>query len=144
MENVKHEQQNRSLTSVEVGILWNIYMIESMVHHMSACFLKHIKDADIESMVQVWQDSTKRSLEALNSFFEQENLPAPRRITSEDINLSAPRLFTDKYYIYFGEYMSRVALTVFTLSYTMCTRLDMKEFMKKHYVDRLIRINQQI
>lgn len=141
---IKHRTQSINLTSVEVGILWNTYMIESLVHHIYIYFLKHVEDSEVKDFLQYSHDTSKDSLGYIESLFKQENLPSPRGITSEDINPNASRLFTDKYYIFFEEHMSRFALASYSLAYTQCSRLDMREFMKKYFVDRLIFINQRV
>lgn len=144
MDNVSHDAKNINLTSAELGVLWNTYMIESLVHHMYAYFLKNAEDPDIKNHLQYSHDTTRDTLGYLEGFFKREGLAVPRGITSEDINLNAPRLFADKYYIVFEEYASRFGLSSFSLGYTQCSRLDMREFMKKHFVERLILINQKI
>lgn len=143
MDNVSHDAKNINLTSAEVGALWNTYMLESMVHHMSWYFLKHIEDPDVKGMIQDWLNWTYDALGRLESLFKQEGLAVPRGITSEDINPNAPRLFTDKYIIYFGEYLTRFGLNSYTLAYSQCSRLDIREFMKKHFVEKLIFADQK-
>jgi hypothetical protein len=143
MDYISQKSHNINLTSAEVGVLWNLYMHESMVHHMITCLLKHIEDINIREFFLYTHDTMVKSLDDLESFHRQENLPVPRGITSEDINPNAARLFTDKYCIYLAEFMSKFALSNFCLAYTQCSRLDLKEFIKKHYVERLIYLNQK-
>lgn len=139
-----HDPKHIYLTAAEIGILWNNYMIESLVHHIYIYFLKHVEDPDVKDFNQYIVDTTRENLGSLESIFKQENLPVPRGITSDDVNPNAPRLFTDKYYILFAEYMSRFGLSTYSLAYTLCSRLDIREYLKKYYVDRLMLINKKI
>ncbi|KPU46196.1 hypothetical protein OXPF_03060 [Oxobacter pfennigii] len=144
MDNVSHDTKNINLTSVEVGALWNTYMVESLVHHTYAYFLKHVDDPDIKKFLKHSHDTTREHLKLLEALFKEEKLPVPRGITSEDINPDAPRLFTDKYYIYFEEHMSRFALTSYSQAYAQCSRLDIRELFKTQFVELLILVNQWV
>lgn len=63
------------LTSVEMGVLWNTYMIESMVHHILSYCLHHIEDRDLVQLFTVWQEETRDSLNLLNHCFRRKDSP---------------------------------------------------------------------
>jgi hypothetical protein len=117
VDNTKHEIQSIRLTSTEMGILWNIYMIESLVHHMFTYFLKHVVDINIKDILTIFVEETRDSVNLLESFFKQENLLVPRGITSEDITADAPRLYSDTFYMVYSKSMGKFALSTFTPIY---------------------------
>jgi Protein of unknown function (DUF3231) len=131
------------LTSVEMGFLWNTYMIESMVHHILIYYLKHVEDRDVEQLLVVWLEETNDSLNLLKTLFQKEGFPVPVGITSEDIMPNAPRLFSDKYYILYSIHMGGFALQTYSLAFAQSSREDIRQFFK-HYVDRLMIVNQRI
>ncbi len=138
----QHEVQEDRLTSVEIGSLWNAYMSESFVHHLFVYFLKHMEDPVIKPTLINLVDATKDVLYLLKSVFEKEGIPVPRGFTSEDINLNAPRLFSDTFLIPLLKSMAKVSLQFFSLSYIDSTRKDMREFFRDA-LDRLVMHNQQ-
>jgi hypothetical protein len=73
--------------------------------------------------------------------FKKENLPIPRGTTSEDVNINAPKLFTDKFYIIYIKNMAKFALTNFAMSYSECSRPDMRILFKEH-LDRLEEVDR--
>ena len=138
----RYSHNSIRLTSVELGFLWNTYMLESLVHHAHQYFVNHIEDKDLKSLSQYILDSTGSSLAYLTDLFAQESIPLPRGITSEDIKPAAPRLFSDKFYMVYEVHMSRFALQNYTLAYAQSTYKDIKSFFE-HYLNRLVLINQQ-
>lgn len=136
------EMQEDRLTSAEIGALWNAYVSESFVHHIFVCFLKHMEDPVIKPTLINLADSTKDALCLLKSVFMKEGIPVPRGITSEDINLSAPRLFSDSFLIPLLKSMAKVSLQFFSLSYADSSRKDMRDFFRD-FLDRLVMHNQQ-
>lgn len=138
----QHEVQEDRLTSAEIGSLWNAYISESFVHHVFVYFLKHMEDPIIKPTLINLVDATKDFLYLLESVFIKEGIPVPRGITSEDINLNAPRLFSDSFLVPLLKSMAKVSLQFFSLSYIDSTRKDMREFFRDG-LDRLVMHNQQ-
>lgn len=138
----QQEIQEDRLTSLEIGSLWNAYISESLVHHIFVYFLKHMEDPVIKPTLINLVDATKDVLNLLESVFIKEGIPVPRGITSEDINLNAPRLFSDTFLIPLLKSMAKVSLQFFSLSYIDSTRKDMREFFRDA-LDRLVMHNQQ-
>ena len=136
-----YSHQRIRLTSVEIGFLWNTYMLESLVHHIHRYTVSHIEDEDVKALAQYILDSTGRSLDYLIALFKQENIPVPRGITAEDIKPDAPRLFSDKFYMIYEIHMARFALQSYSLAYTQSSRQDIREFFE-HYLKRLMLISQ--
>lgn len=114
------------LTSTEMAHLWETYTIESLVHEMQRYYLTHIQDPDIQSHVELSLETTGKILETLRTLFRNENFPIPRGITSDDLNLHAPRLFSDNFYILYNYNMSKFALVLYTLAYTEVSREDIR------------------
>lgn len=123
---------NIKLTSVEITGIWNSYIFETMVHHVFTYFLQHIEDPDIKSYVEQVQFLSKKNVNDYIAIFKKENFPIPRGTTSEDINLEAPRLFSDIFYISYIKSMAKFALMQFALSYSESSRSDIRKMFLDH------------
>lgn len=75
------------------------------------------------------------------AIFKKENLSIPRGTTSEDVNLNAPRLFSDTFYITYIKNMAKFALTNFAISYSECSSPVMRILIKEH-LDRLEEVDR--
>lgn len=134
MENKTNTSQSSSgLTSVEMASLWNGYLIETMVHHMFKYFLQHVDDHEIKALVEISHSLSKKQMKMYESIFQKEKFPIPRGTQPEDINLNAPRLFSDIYYLNYIKNVAKFALITHTTAFTEVTRPD----MKKHFGDMI-------
>lgn len=115
------------LTSAEIGHLWSSYLFETSVHHMFSYFLTHVDDPDIEAYVEHCLQVSKKHVHRYIEIFNKENFPVPRGITSKDVNLRAPRLFSDIFYLYYIASMAKFALNGFAIAVTEVTRQDVRE-----------------
>ncbi len=137
-----HGNGKTRLTSIEIGHLWNAYMWESLVHHALVYFTAHVHDKDLSELYTQWLDATKRSLEILKNLFQQEKIPIPRGITSDDIYPNAPRLFSDKFSMVYAVNMARLGMQAFATAYAQSSRKDIRETFE-HYIYRLTLTNKQ-
>lgn len=142
LNNTRNIMPETRLTSAEIGYLWHAYRSESLVHHVFVYFLKHMEDPIIKPILTNLVDATKDVLHLLKSVFIKEGFPLPRGFTSEDINLNAPRLFSDNFFIPLFKAMAKVSLQFFTIAYTESSRQDMRQFFRD-CLDRLVMHNQQ-
>lgn len=142
LNNMPQVMQENRLTSVEIGNLWYSYNYESLAHHIFVYFLKHMKDPNIKPVLTNLVDASKNVLSLLKSVFIKEGIPIPRGIASEDINLNAPRLFSDNLFIPMLKLMVKAALQFYSLAYSDSSRKDIREFFRDS-VDRLLMHNQQ-
>jgi hypothetical protein len=92
---------NRKLTSAEVSQLWSNYMNDSM----SICMLKYFKetaeDIEIAPLIDFAWELSQTHIQNLKTIFQSQNHSIPPGFIDEDVNLTAPRLFTDNYFLYF-------------------------------------------
>lgn len=117
-----------SLTAPEVSSLWTQYMFDSM----SICFIKyaleHLEDEDI---IEIYKDSlvlSERHVEKVKEFFVGEGIPIPQGFTNEDVNIHAPRLFQDPFYLYYIYIMVLQGLTGYALSVGTSIRADLRKY----------------
>lgn len=143
MKPIEHKTEAIRLTSTEIGHLWNTYMLESTVHHMFSYFLQHVVDANIKDILEINLHMTNDSLVLLENTFKKAGLHTPRGTISEDVFLTAPRLYSDIFYVLYLNSMSQFALMTYSIAYSQSSRDDIRELFK-HYLNRLILVNQQV
>lgn len=118
------------LTSSEIGNLWRMYMNYTMLSCVMQVILKHTQDPDIKNICEKVLDMAHRRAEVSAHFLSQDNRSIPRGFTDEDIDLEAPALYSDMFYLYYLKNMARIGLNVLSMALTMSTRLDVIEFFK--------------
>jgi hypothetical protein len=118
-----------SLTSSEVLQLWAQYMNDSGSTCILTYFLKNAEDAEIKEIIEVALDISNRHLEKLTSIFSEEKFAIPHGFKiEEDVDLTAPRLYSDNYVLNFLHQMSMVGLTSYSASLSASTRTDITDY----------------
>ncbi|MBT2655793.1 DUF3231 family protein [Bacillus sp. ISL-18] len=119
------------LTASEISSLWTQYMFNSM----SICFIKyaleHLEDQDIIEIYQFSLELSERHVQKAAEFFNGEDYPIPQGFTDQDVNIKAPRLFQDPFYLYYMYIMSLQGLTGYALSVGTSIRAD----LRKYYIE---------
>lgn len=110
-------------------------MFETSVHHMFSYFLVHVEDPDVKQYVEQCFHVSKKHIHKYIDIFEKENFPIPRGITSKDINLNAPRLFSDVFYLHYIDGMTKFALNGYALAVSEVTRKDVRFLFNENLDD---------
>ncbi|HLR72247.1 MAG TPA: DUF3231 family protein [Pseudogracilibacillus sp.] len=98
MRDSKHEEKS-DLTSGEVGYLWESYQYESMQYIGIQFFLQHVHDKQTEKLLQKAMNLSEKRINQIQTIFTEEDYPIPEGYSEGDVNLKAPRLFSDKLYL---------------------------------------------
>lgn len=134
----KSMTENRTkLTSAEITSIWTDYMNNSMSKCILGYFLKHVEDEEIRSIVQFAYDLSSTHLEKVTPLFQEEQLPVPTGFTSEDVNLNAPRLYTDTFMLTYISHMARAGMVAYSGLVAMSARKD----IRAHFREGLIEIS---
>ena len=117
------------LTSAEIGDLWASYMVDSM----AVCTLKHfsqtVEDPDFKPLLRFALDNSEKHVKVITKIFKEEGLPVPQGFTDADVNLAAPRLFSDIFYPFYMEHLARFGMAFYSLSLPLMARSDVREFI---------------
>ncbi|MFD2924544.1 DUF3231 family protein [Halobacillus naozhouensis] len=122
--------ENRTkLTSSEISSVWTSYMNDSMSKCILKYFLKHVEDDEIRPIVQFAYDISSAHIKKLTSIFQIENIPLPTGFTKkEDLNLNAPRLYTDMFMLNYINHMAKVGLLAYSSFIAMSARKDIRAY----------------
>jgi hypothetical protein len=117
------------LTAPEIASLWTQYIFDTM----SICFfryaLEHIEDHEVKSIYQTSLELSKKHVQKITEFMSKENYPIPRGFTEEDdVNIHAPRLFQDPFYLNYIYIMTLQGMTGYALSVSNSIRSDLRKY----------------
>lgn len=129
------------LTTAEISHLWNSYVFDTLVHNLLSYFLNNVEDEEIKKFASYVYNDTQKNMSEYVKVFTNYDLPVPRGTILEDVNSNSPRLFSDKFYIVYGESMTKFALSNFTLAYVESSRDDIRRLFRNR-LDGLEEVNQ--
>lgn len=121
---------NIKLTSSELSQVWVTYITNSMAKCMLKYFQKTTEDTDIHTLVQSGLQFSEEMELRVKQLFLLEKLPIPYGFTNEDVNLEAPKLFTDRFIIEYIKQMMAIGITTYGISLAVCPRDDVRKTFK--------------
>ncbi|MDT8860379.1 DUF3231 family protein [Alkalihalobacillus sp. MEB130] len=116
------------LTSSEIGTLWSGYLADSMANCVLQYFLHNVEDTEIKPIIEYALGLTEEHLNYKNELFEKENFPVPHGFTDHDVNVHAPKLFSDSFMLFYVRQMGIQGLATYSLALGTAARLDIREF----------------
>jgi len=125
------------LISSEIAGLWNAYMSESLTAKVLSYFLNRVEDEETRVLLQQTLDMSNQHLIEITGFFNQAGLPIPDAFNDNDVNIGAPRLFSDSFYLIYLSFMSRIAMHNYTLILNEIARSDIRDYFSKRIIDSI-------
>lgn len=125
---MKQTEHNIRLTAAEIGSLWIQYMNDSTAVCTIECFLEKTEDTQIQPVLRQALYLAQTHVQQISSFFSQEGFPIPIGFTNNDVNLNAPRLFSDPFHLNYIKNMSKTAMLAYGLALSLATRADVRNF----------------
>ncbi|PLT28668.1 DUF3231 family protein [Peribacillus deserti] len=119
---------NNRLTSTEISNLWTHYLRETLQICVIKYMLSNIKDPQILDIFNMAQKMSEKHTDMLQSIFKKENFPNPKGFTDRDVNLNAPRLFSDLYCLYYIHTLTMHGAQAYNIAFSVSIRQDIREF----------------
>jgi len=117
------------LTSSEISQLWAQFMNDSGSICMLRFFLEKAEDEEIKPIIDHALNISKSHIDKLTSIFKEEKHIVPDGFKVEtDVNLQAPRLYSDNYVLQFIHMMSKIGLTNYAAAVAGTTRADITDY----------------
>lgn len=116
------------LSSSEIASLWTSYMQDSLAICVLKYFFKKVEDDNVKPQIKHALELSQQHISKLKDFFHQENIPVPYGFTDEDINLNAPRLFSDSFMLFYIVNMGRIGMNGYALSLNHVARPDIRAY----------------
>lgn len=120
--------QNIKLTSTELANLWTQYMNDSMAICVNKYILKNVEDKEIRAVCEYALGISQNHIQKTKEFLNQDKYPIPYGFTDEDVNLEAPRLFSDNFWLMYTHKMSIHGITGYGIALTTSTRKDVRDY----------------
>lgn len=121
------ENQSK-LTSGEIASIWTAYMNDSMSKCVLGYFLKDVEDSEIRPIIQQAFDLSSTHIEKLTTILQTEQFPLPTGFTNEDVNMNAPRLYTDSFMLEYIGHIARAGLLAYGGFVGMSARKDIRAY----------------
>jgi hypothetical protein len=132
MNNTTHETENSiRLTSTEVASLWTSYQNDTMAICVIKYMLAKVEDNEIRPVFEYALELATTHIETISGIFKEEKHPIPYGFTDEDVDVSAPRLFSDAYWLMYLHEMTIHGLTGYAVALTTSTRSDIRDYYTK-------------
>lgn len=126
-----------NFSSCEISGLWVNYQSESIHRCGLVYFLQHINDEDIKQLLEESLTVTNKRLNKMVVLFKTYDHLVPEGFSDLDINLEAPRLFSDTLYLYYLLQTIEFEMTIYDLSMRDAINEDLMHFYDTAIQDTL-------
>lgn len=116
------------LNSAEISNLWATYQASTMVICGVKYFLKTVKDDDLHTILKYALDYNQKRVQTIAQFLNTEHYPIPVGFTDQDVDLEAPKLYSDKIILLYMMNMGRFSLTGESMLFSFSARDDVAAF----------------
>ncbi|WP_284644373.1 DUF3231 family protein [Paenibacillus silviterrae] len=116
------------LNASEIANLWTTYMNNSVYIFSIPYYMKKCEDGEIRSIIQLTLEISQEIIYITEKILKQENFPLPFGFTEEDVDLKAPRLYSDRFALIQYNALAQNGLEFYALSLVNSTRLDVRDF----------------
>lgn len=117
------------LTSAEMGKLWATYSGNSMSKCMLSYYLQHVEDKEIKALLENALKMCEEFMRTSKEILEKEDFPIPIAFSKDDVNLGAPRLFEDEFYVHYLKYVAKAGMSIYNVAIPLVYRDDVNEFL---------------
>jgi hypothetical protein len=136
------EKTDVKLTSSEMANIWTAYINDSMAICVFKYFLQHIEDQEIKQVIEYALSLSQKHIDTLTKIMTNENFAIPQGFGNQDVNLTAPRLYSDTFYLYYIMYMAKFASNTYTMALATIARRDIRSYFTECEVTSVELLNQ--
>ncbi|MCR2821553.1 DUF3231 family protein [Lederbergia panacisoli] len=124
---------NIKLTASELSNLFMSYLEDTLVVCVTSYFLEHVEDPDIKECIKFSQEIAERNVDFRRNLYKKEGLPIPVGFTEHDVNVTAPRIFSDEMMLQYTANLGITAMGAYSSSVALSARHD----IRAHYTSCL-------
>jgi hypothetical protein len=117
-----------TLTAAEVSALWLQYLGDSMAICVYKYFLNIVEDKEIKPILEFSLQLAESHVAKITEFLKSADFQVPIGFTENDVNIKAPRLFTDQFLLFYSYIMTIHGLTAYSLAITTAEREDIQNY----------------
>lgn len=120
--------KSNTLTAAEVSALWLQYMGDSMAICVYKYFLNIVKNQEIKPILVFALQLSESHVTKITEFLKSANFQIPIGFTENDVNVNAPRLFSDQFLLFYSYIMTIHGLNAYSLAITNMERQDIQNY----------------
>jgi hypothetical protein len=133
----KEPQHNVRLTAPEIANIWSQFQNDTMAICVYKYMLKIVEDVSIRPILELSLRLAESHITKLKDYFTQEKFPIPHGFTEDDVDLTAPRLFSDEICLTYTYVMSVNGLAGYAAALTTNMRRDIRDYFVKCQVETM-------
>lgn len=99
----------------EMAGIWNSYVNDTLARCVFKYFLSNIEDNETKNLLNQALNLSEQHINKLKDFFNMEGIPVPVGFSDSDVDINAPRLFTDSFYLLYLSHMSGFGMEAYSL-----------------------------
>ena len=130
------------LTSTEITNLLTQFEQETMSICIGKYVLATVKDSQIRSVFKFSLELSENHVKKLKGIFNDENFPVPNGFTEKDVNLEAPPIFTDSFWLEYLYSLIHFGLSGYSLSLSVSVRKDIRDYYYQCNIEAMDVYNQ--
>ncbi|KAB7706976.1 DUF3231 family protein [Bacillus aerolatus] len=115
------------LTSSELSVLFGSYLNDTLGICVISYFLEHVEDPDVKSCLEYALELAEMHVDMNRIIFKGEGLPVPVGFTEQDVNVNAPRLFSDELMLHYAQNIGSMGLNAYSIAIPNSSRHDIRE-----------------
>lgn len=123
----KNNKKN-ALTAAEISALWLQYSGDTMSVCVYKYFLNIVENSEIKPILEFALQLSENHIVKITEFLQSENYQIPMGFTGNDVNVNAPRLFSDPFLLFYSYIMTVHGLTAYSLAVTNSEREDIQNY----------------
>lgn len=117
-----------TLTAAEVSALWLQYLGDSMAVCVYKYFLNIVENNEIKPILEFALQLAESHITKITKFLDSANFQIPKGFTENDVNVNAPRLFSDQFLLFYSYIMTIHGITAYGLAVTNTERQDIQDY----------------
>jgi hypothetical protein len=79
-------------------------------------FLNKVEDTEIKEVIQYSLHLAVQHVQRITDLFNSEDIPIPNGFTDQDVDVNAPRLYSDSFFLNYIKQMSKIGLAAYGLA----------------------------
>jgi hypothetical protein len=123
--------KTNTLTAAEASALWLQYQGDSMAICVYKYFLNIVENKEIKPILELALQLAETHITKITEFLKNANFQVPIGFTKSDVNVNAPRLFTDQFLLFYSYIMTIHGVTAYSLAITNSERTDIQDYFSE-------------
>lgn len=123
--------ENPSISSSEIGGLWNTYQQKTMILSMLEYLIEKADDSQAKEIMTNLYKEVHPFPDRIKVLFEKEGVAIPIGFTDQDVHKDVPPLYDNGFDIMFVRLVKEISMGMHTLNLTMSYRKDITMFFRE-------------